>query len=62
MTNLGVMQPITASVFGPGLGPESKSWAERFMTGFSPEERLPGPVMEICHEHQCVCRGCGCGF
>jgi hypothetical protein len=25
MTNLGVMQPITASVFGPGLGPESKS-------------------------------------
>ena len=30
------------------------------MTGFSPEERLPGPVVEKCPGYQCVCRDGGC--
>jgi len=55
------MLPITVVVFGPGAGLESESWAGRFVTGFGPEERLPAPVMEKCHEHQYVCRSCGYG-
>jgi len=62
MPTMGAMLPITVAVVGSGAGLESESWAGRFVAGFGSEERLPVPVMEICYEHQCVCRSCGRGF